>query len=93
METELFVIFYLFVAIFTPPLAAGLGLISPYWIMASIAIAFRESLIIVNGADEYGRFAPNEFIKGKYIVAFLTVWQIIVISILYSIGVLVSRFI
>ena len=77
---------------YLPPFIAGMGLISPKWIIGSVAAAWLRSIITISeaGVGDYRDVPADEFMKVENNVKSVTVFRTIGIGVCYGLGFLAA---
>ena len=75
--------------LFLPPLLAGLGYISPYWMLGSVVVAYAKSILSVGaqtGVKDFRELSTDEFIHREKGIKFKLLRYTVIIAMLYGIG-------
>ena len=76
-----------------PAFVAGLGMISPYWIIGSAAVAYGKSIMTVSdlsGVDDFRELETEEFMGWEKQIKIVLLRYAIQIAIAYGVGFLLS---
>ena len=82
------------ILIFLPPFLAGLGYISPYWMLGSVVVAYGKSILVVGaeaGVRDFRDLSTDEFVRRDRGIKFKVLGHALAIAALYGIGRLVAQ--
>ena len=85
--------FFLLVLIFIPAFIAGLGVISPYWIVASAIVAYAKSIMAVSdqsGVDDFRKLETEQFMQREKSIKLKLLRYVLLIAFSYGVGFLFS---
>jgi hypothetical protein len=81
--------FVFWVLLFLPPLLAGLGYISPYWMLGSVLVAYGRSILSVGaqtGVKDFRELSTDQFMHREKGIKFKFLRYAVLIAILYGLG-------
>ncbi len=76
-----------------PAFVAGLGVISPNWIIGSALVAYAKSIMAVageRGVDDFRKLESKEFMEREKNIKLILLRHAVVIAIAYGVGYLLS---
>ena len=79
--------------IYAPAFVAGLGVISPNWIIVSALVAYAKSIMAVadeSGVDDFRKLESKEFMEREKNIKLVLLKHALVIAIAYGVGYLIS---
>lgn len=79
--------------VLAPAFAAGLGAISPYWMIASFVVAYGKAVVSVSdkqGVEDYRELEADEFMKREGDIRIVVIKYVAFIALAYGAGYLVS---
>jgi hypothetical protein len=79
--------------IFIPAFVAGLGFISPYWIIGSAMVAYGKAIMTVSdrsGVDDFRKLETEEFMGREKEIKVVLLRHAVLIAISYGAGFLLS---
>jgi hypothetical protein len=85
--------FIFWALILIPPAIAGLGYISPYWMLGSVIVAYGKSILSVGAqidTKDFSELSDDEFMHREKGIKLKLLSYTIVIAILYGLGRLIT---
>ena len=85
--------FLISVLIFVPAFISGLGVISPYWIIASALVAYGKSIMAVSdqsGGDDWKTIETEQFMQREKNIKLKVLRDVLLIGVSYGVGYLFS---